>query len=161
MSLSLGPETDSRLESLGDALLGKKVLDEPYVDPKVILRALRDQNEIIRLLQVQVLKSEQRFLALEATLPAAAAAQIAMQAKIDSFEVRRRCEEAKREVWRNMPKALLCLPVCLCLARGAAILDQAAISLSTPGNAVRVPPLFVCGPSYSHRVFPAVDREGG
>ena len=57
----MGPETDSRLEDIGDALEGKKVLQEPYVDKKTILMALKEQNAVIRMMQMAFFQNQERM----------------------------------------------------------------------------------------------------
>lgn len=64
---TLGPEVDARLEDIGDALEGKKVLDEPYVDKKTILLALKEQNKVIRMLQMAFVKNNEKLEAIEET----------------------------------------------------------------------------------------------
>ena len=83
---SLGPETDMKLESLADALEGKKVLDEPYVDPQTLLRAVREQNQIIRMMQLAFHKSEEKMAEMQQTITNQAETISHMQGQVGAFQ---------------------------------------------------------------------------
>ena len=56
MAIVLGPELDLFLREIGEDLRGKTILEEPYVDRKTILRALKEQNKVILALQQHILE---------------------------------------------------------------------------------------------------------
>ena len=85
-SLSLGPAVDSRLEDIGDALEGRKVLEEPYVDKKTILRALKEQNQVIRMMQMAFFKSAERMEQIEETFRAQTETIGQLKGKVEFFE---------------------------------------------------------------------------
>ncbi|GMH68208.1 hypothetical protein TL16_g04875 [Triparma laevis f. inornata] len=86
MSWSFGPETDSRLEDIGDALEGKKVLQEPYVDKKTILMALKEQNAVIRMMQMAFFKNNERMQIIEETFKTQTETINSLKGKVDYFE---------------------------------------------------------------------------
>lgn len=83
---TLGPEVDMRLEDIGDALEGKKVLDEPYVDKKTILTALKEQNKVIRMLQMAFMKSQERMEFIEETFKTQTTTIKSLEGKFEYFE---------------------------------------------------------------------------
>ncbi|GMI27731.1 hypothetical protein TrRE_jg783, partial [Triparma retinervis] len=83
---TLGPEVDARLEDIGDALEGKKVLDEPYVDKKTILLALKEQNKVIRMLQMAFVKNNEKLEAIEETFKVQATNIEQLKGKVGHIE---------------------------------------------------------------------------
>jgi uncharacterized coiled-coil protein SlyX len=82
----LGPDTDMLLEGLGDALEGKKVLEEPYVDKQTMVRALREQNQIIRMMHLAFFKNEERMTEMEKIVSTQAETIVQMKAQVLSFQ---------------------------------------------------------------------------
>ncbi|GMH90511.1 hypothetical protein TrST_g8993 [Triparma strigata] len=83
---SMGPETDSRLEDIGDALEGKKVLQEPYVDKKTILMALKEQNAVIRMMQMAFFQNQERMQTIEETFKVQTETINQLKGKVEYFE---------------------------------------------------------------------------
>eukprot|EP00520_Triparma_pacifica_P006144 CAMPEP_0118652410 /NCGR_PEP_ID=MMETSP0785-20121206/11301_1 /TAXON_ID=91992 /ORGANISM="Bolidomonas pacifica, Strain CCMP 1866" /LENGTH=789 /DNA_ID=CAMNT_0006544921 /DNA_START=126 /DNA_END=2492 /DNA_ORIENTATION=+ len=83
---TLGPEVDMRLEDIGDALEGKKVLDEPYVDKKTILTALKEQNKVIRMLQMAFHKNNERMQVIEETFKVQTTTIDQLKGKVEYIE---------------------------------------------------------------------------
>ncbi len=55
----LGPELDHYLRNIGEELKGKTQLEEPYVDKRTIVHAVREQNKVILTLQGRILQMEE------------------------------------------------------------------------------------------------------
>ena len=85
-SSKLGQEWDSRLEDIGDALEGKKILDEPYVDKKTILTALKEQNAVIRMMQMAFFQSTERMRNIEETFKVQTETIAQLKGKVEYFE---------------------------------------------------------------------------
>lgn len=84
--LKLGTEVDGRLEDIGDALEGKKILDEPYVDKKTILTALKEQNAVIRMMQMAFFQSTERMRIIEESFKAQTETIAQLKGKVEYFE---------------------------------------------------------------------------
>jgi hypothetical protein len=83
--LELGPACDDRLQSISDALLGK-TNPEPVVDKKTLVKALQNQNEIIRLLQMQVFNLNSQVAQFNETFEKNSSAMEAMGSKMAVME---------------------------------------------------------------------------
>ena len=79
MALVLGPELDRTLRNLGEELKGRTHLEEPHVDKKTIIRAVREQNGVILTLQERILKMEETEETMRRTLGM-------LQERVDRFE---------------------------------------------------------------------------
>ena len=55
----LGPELDNYLRKIGEELKGKTQLEEPYVDKRTIVHAVRTQNKVILALQGRIHQMEE------------------------------------------------------------------------------------------------------
>ena len=86
MKLALGQELDDFLGELGDALKGKRQLDEPYVDKRTIIRALRDQNEVIRILQEKLVENTGKVSILEKSFQDHDNVISSLCTRVDSFQ---------------------------------------------------------------------------
>lgn len=78
MAVVLGPELDLTLRGIGEELKGRTQLDEPYVDKKTILRALREQNQVIMAMQTKILEMVEVEAGLQRTVDS-------LQEEVSSF----------------------------------------------------------------------------
>ena len=79
MAIVLGPELDVFLRGIGEDLKGRTRLDEPYVDKKIIIRAVSEQNKVILTMQERILQMQKIEEGMQRRLDS-------LQEKVDCFE---------------------------------------------------------------------------
>ena len=79
MTAVLGPELDLFLRGIGRDLEGKIHLEEPYVDKRTIIHAVREQNNVILTLQERILRMNEIEEGMQKTLDL-------LQRKVTYFE---------------------------------------------------------------------------
>lgn len=79
MAAVLGPELDLFLRGIGQELKGKTQLEEPHVDKRTIIRAVREQNNVIITLQERILRMKEIEEGMQKTLDL-------LQEKVTYFE---------------------------------------------------------------------------
>ena len=68
MAAVLGPELDLFLRGIGKDLKGKTQLEEPHVDKRTIIHAVREQNNVILTLQEKILRMAEVEKGMQKTL---------------------------------------------------------------------------------------------
>lgn len=67
-SYTIGPKLDELIQQIGVDLLGKTVLEEPYVSKKTLLQSIRHQNNILRTFQSSLLEHSFKLNEIAVTL---------------------------------------------------------------------------------------------
>lgn len=86
MTLIIGPQLEALLGNIHEDLKGKTKLEEPHVSKKVLLGAVRQQNQVIQFMQTMLHDQIQRMECMESAFKSQSQTLHILSEKVEAYQ---------------------------------------------------------------------------